>query len=177
MMVASDHLLHMPAILDRLPKDIVILDRQHHHSAAFPTVTFLRARGFEVIGCAAGRCDHLRALIVDGRRRGMAGVLDTVGESADRPLCLAAPGIYLMDRLARGEPSVADDTLLAAAEELIWPGIAPGIAWRMLFDHHHSLPPALRAKVKADAALALRRAVPYRRFAWIAEELRRLLEA
>ena len=176
MMVWGDHLLHMPAILDRLPKDIVVLDWQYCNWATFPTLSFLKDRGFETIGCPFNRYDNIRPMTLDCRRRGMAGVLDTIWEMGDGGLGLAAPGIYLMGKLAQGEPTASDEALFAECEELIWPGNAPGIAWKMLVDHEGSLTPKLREKLKADTARALRRAVPAPRFAWIAEQLRRLME-
>ena len=81
-----------------------------------------------------------------------------------------------MGKLAQGQPTASDEALFAECEELIWPGNAPGIAWKMLVDHEGSLTPKLREKLKADTARALRRAVPAPRFAWIAEQLRRLME-
>jgi hypothetical protein len=176
MMVWGDHLLHMPLLLDKLPRDIVVLDWQYCNWATFPTLTYLKDHGFETIGCPANRYDNIRPMTLDCRRRGMAGVLDTIWETGDGGLGLAAPGIYLMGKLAQGDPAASDETLFAQVEELIWPGNAPGLAWTMLIDHHASLTPALRVKLKADTARALRRAVPAPRFAWIAEQLRRLME-
>ena len=176
MMVWGDHLLHMPAILDRLPKDIVVLDWQYCNWATFPSLSLLKERGFEVIGCPFNRYDNIRPLTLDCRRRGMVGVLDTIWESGDGGLALAAPGIYLMGRLAKGDPGATDDVLLAEAEELIWPGNAPGIAWKMLIDYNGNLTPELRTKLKQDTARALRHATPNPRFAWISEQLQRLME-
>lgn len=177
MMVWGDHLLHMPAILDRLPKDIVVLDWQYCNWATFPSLSFLKERGFEVIGCPFNRYDNIRPMTLDCRRRGMGGVLDTIWESGDGGLGLAAPGIYLMGKLARGEAAACDEAIFAEVEELIWPGNVPGIAWKMLIDHNGSLTPTLREKLKADTARALRRAVPAPRFAWIAAQLQRLMES
>ena len=176
MMVWGDHLLHMPAILDRLPKDIVVLDWQYCNWATFPSLSFLKERGFEVIGCPFNRYDNIRPMTLDCRRRGMAGVLDTIWAAGEGGLALAAPGLYLMGKLAQGDPAASDEALFAECEELIWPGNAPGIAWKMLIDHNGSLTPMLRDKLKADTARALRRAMPAPRFAWIAEQLRRLME-
>lgn len=176
MMVWSDHLLHMSAILDRLPKDIVVLDWQYCNWATYPSLSFLKERGFEVIGCPFNRYDNIRPMTLDCRRRGMAGVLDTIWETGDGGLGLAAPGIYLMGKLARGEATAGDAAIFAEVEELIWPGNAPGIAWPMLIDHNGGLTPKLQEKLKADTARALRRAVPNPRFAWIAEQLRRFVE-
>ena len=105
------------------------------------------------------------------RLRGAAGVLDTIWEAGDGGLGLACPGIYLMGRIARGDTTTPDEALLAEAEELIWPGNAPGLAWKLLLDRNASLTPALSAKLRADTARALRRAVPAPRFAWIARQL------
>jgi hypothetical protein len=116
-------------------------------------------------------------MTLDCRRRGAAGVLDTIWEMGDGGLGLAAPGIHLMGRLAQGDPAADDAAIFAACEELIWPGNPPGIAWRMLIDRNGSLPRALQVKLRSDTAQALRRAVPALRFAWIAEQLRRLMEA
>jgi len=176
MMMWSDHLLRMPSVLDGLPKDVVILDWQYCNWSTFPSLSFLKARGFEVIGCPFNRYDNIRPMTLECRRRGMAGVLDTMWEPSDGGLGLAAPGIYMMSRLAQGEPTVTDEVLFAEVEELIWPGNAPGIAWKMLIDHNGGLTPALRAKHKADTARVIRRATPAPRFAWLAEQLRRMME-
>lgn len=177
MMVWSDHLLRMPLLVEKLPRDIVVLDWQYCNWATFPMLTYLKDHGFETIGCPFNRYDNIRPMTLDCRRRGMAGVLDTIWEMGDGGLGLAAPGIYLMGKLAQGDPAVSDAALFAECEELIWPGNAPGIAWKMLIDHHGGLTPKLQEKLKADTARALRRAVPAPRFAWIAEQLRRLMEA
>ncbi len=177
MMVWGDHLLHMPLVLEGLPRDVVILDWQYCNWSTFPSLSFLEARGFEVIGCPFNRYDNIRPMTLDCRRRGMAGVLDTIWEMGDGGLGLAAPGIYMMGRLAHGDADVSDETMLAEAEERIWPGNAPGIAWKMLIDHNGSLTPQLRDKLKADTAQALRRATPSPRFAWISEQLLRLMES
>lgn len=176
MMVWGDHLLRMHAILDRLPKDIIVLDWQYCNWATFPSLTYLKERGFEVIGCPFGRYDNIRSMTLDCRRRGMGGVLNTIWETGDGGLGLHAPGIYLMGKLARGDADPTDDEIFAECEELIWPGNAPGIAWKMLIDHDAGLTPRLREKLKADTARALRRATPSPRFAWIADQLRRLME-
>lgn len=177
MMVWSDHLLRMPLLVEKLPRDIVVLDWQYYNWATFPTLTYLKDQGFEVIGCPFNRYDNIRSMTLDCRRRGAAGVLDTIWEMGDGGLGLAAPGIHLMGRLAQGDPASDDAAIFAACEELIWPGNAPGIAWRMLIDQHGRLSPALQGKLRADTAHALRRAVPAPRFAWIADQLRRLMEA
>jgi hypothetical protein len=140
-------------------------------------MTYLSDHGFETIGCPFNRYDNIRPMTQDCRRRGMAGVLNTIWESGDGGLGLAAPGIYLMGKLAQDNPAASDEVLFAECEELIWPGNVPGIAWKMLIDHNGSLTPELREKLKADTARALRRAVPAPRFAWIAEQLRRLMES
>jgi hypothetical protein len=175
MMVWSDHLLRMPLLVEKLPRDIVVLDWQYYNWATFPTLAYLKDQGFEVIGCPFNRYDNIRPMTLDCRRRGMVGVLDTIWEMGDGGLGLAAPGIYLMGKLAQGDPAASDEVLFAECEELIWPGNSPGIAWKMLIDHNGSLTPKLREKLKADTARALRRAVPAPRFDWIAEQLRRLM--
>ena len=177
LMVWGDHLLRMPAILARLPQDIVVLDWQYCNWATFPTLSFLRERGFDVIGCPFNRYDNIRPMTLDCRRRGAVGVLDTIWEARDGGLALAAPGIYVMGHLAQGDPAVTDEALFAAAEELIWPGNAPGLAWRALHDQFGALTPELRTKLKRDTARAVRRATPAPRFAWLAEQLRRAMEA
>lgn len=63
-----------------------------------------------------------------------------------------------------------------ALDVRVWPGNAPGIAWKMLIDHNGSLTPKIQEKLKTDTARALRRAVPAPRFAWIAEHMRRFME-
>ncbi len=176
MMMWSDHLLRMPLLIEKLPRDIVVLDWQYCNWATFPTLTFLKDHGFEVIGCPFNRYDNIRPMTLDCRRRGAAGVLDTIWEAGDGGLALAAPGIYLMGRLAQGDPEASDAALFAECEELIWPSTPPGLAWKMLIDHHGSLTPELRAKLNADTAQAIRRAIPNPRFAWLAEQLRRKLE-
>ncbi len=176
MMVWSDQLLRMPAILDTLPRDIVVLDWQYFNWVSFPTLSFFRERGFEVIGCPSTRLDNIRTMTADCQRRGTSGVLDTIWEAPDGGLALACPGIYMMGRIARGDTTTPDEVLLAEAEELIWPGNAPGLAWKLLIDHNGSLSPALSAKLKRDTVRALRRAVPAPRFAWIARQLIRLME-
>ena len=176
MMMWSDHLLRMPLLLEKLPRDIVVLDWQYCNWSTFPTLTYLKDHGFEVIGCPFNRYDNIRPMTLDCRRRGASGVLDTIWEAGDGGLGMAAAGIYMMGKLAQGDPEAPDETLFTEVEELIWPGNAPGIAWKMLVDHNGALSPALRAKLKADTVRALRRAVPAPRFAWIAEQLRRLME-
>ncbi len=176
MMMWSDHLLRMPLLVEKLPRDIVVLDWQYCNWATFPTLAYLKDHGFEVIGCPHNRYDNIRPMTLDCRRRGMAGVLDTIWEMGDGGLGLAAPGIYLMGKLAQGDSGASDVALVAECEELVWPGNAPEIAWKMLIDHNGSLTPGLREKLKADTARTLRRAVPAPRFAWIAEQLRRLME-
>ncbi len=177
MMMWSDHLLRMPLLVEKLPRDIVVLDWQYCNWATFPTLTYLKDRGFEVIGCPFNRYDNIRPMTLDCRRRGMAGVLDTIWETGDGGLGLAAAGIYMMGLLAKGDPALNDETIFSGFEELIWPGSAPGIAWKMLIDQNGSLTPKLREKLKADTARALRRAVPAPRFAWIVAQLRRMMEA
>lgn len=175
MMVWSDHLLRMPSVLDRLPRDIVVLDWQYCNWAAFPTLTFFRERGFEVIGCPWQRLDNIRAMSAQCRLRGAGGVLDTIWEAGEGGLALACPGIYLMGRIAGGDTVTPDEVLLAEAEALIWPDNPPGLAWTLLLDRNSALSPALAAKLKRDTARALRRAVPAPRFAWIAHQLLRLM--
>ena len=176
MMMWSDHLLHMPLLIEKLPRDIVVLDWQYCNWATFPTLTFLKDHGFEVIGCPFNRYDNIRPMTLDCRRRGASGVLDTIWEAGDGGLGMAAAGIYMMGKLAQGDPEAPDETLFAEVEELIWPGNAPGIAWKMVIDGTGSLSPELRAKLNADTAHAIRRAVPNPRFAWLAEQLRRVME-
>ena len=176
MMMWSDHLLRMPLLLEKLPRDIVVLDWQYCNWSTFPTLTYLKDHGFEVIGCPFNRYDNIRPMTLDCRRRGASGVLDTIWEAGDGGLGLAAPGIYLMGKLAQGDPGMSDAAVFAECEELIWPGNAPGIAWKMLIDHNGSLTPTLRSKLNDNSAHAIRRAVPAPRFAWIAEQVRRLME-
>ena len=171
MMVWSDHLLRMPSVLDGLPRDIVVLDWQYFNWVSFPTLSFFRERGFEVIGCPASRLDNIRSMTGQCRLRGAAGVLDTIWEAGDGGMALACPGIYLLGRIAGGDTATPDEVLLSEAEDLIWPGNAPGLAWKLLLDRNASLTPALSAKLRADTARALRRAVPAPRFAWIARQL------
>jgi hypothetical protein len=78
-----------------------------------------------------------------------------------------------MGRIAQGDTTTPDGVLLAEAEELIWPGNPPGLAWKLLLDHSGSLSPALSAKLRRDTARALHRAVPAPRCAWIARQLLR----
>jgi hypothetical protein len=176
MMMWSDHLLRMPLLVEKLPRDIVVLDWQYCNWATFPSLTHLKDQGFEVIGCPFNRYDNIRPMTLDCRRRGMAGVLDTIWEMGDGGLGLAAAGIYMMGRLAKGDTAPGDEAIFSGFEDVIWPGNAPGIAWKLLIDHNGSLTPKLRDKLKADTARALRRAVPAPRFAWIAEQLRRSME-
>ena len=82
----------------------------------------------------------------------------------------------LMGRLAKGDPALSDEAIFSGFEDVIWPGNAPGIAWKMLIDHNGSLTPKIQEKLKTDTARALRRAVPAPRFAWIAEHMRRSME-
>ena len=174
MMVWSDHLLRMPSVLDGLPRDIVILDWQYYNWVAFPTLSYFRERGFEVIGCPSTRLDNIRTMTDQSRWRGAAGVLDTIWEAGDGGMALACPGIHLMGRIAGGDTTTPDEVLLAEAEERIWPGNPPGLAWKQLIDRNGSLTPVLSAKLRRDTARALRRAVPAPRFAWIARQLLRL---
>jgi hypothetical protein len=78
MMMWSDHLLRMPLLVEKLPRDIVVLDWQYCNWVTFPTMTYLSDHGFETIGCPFNRYDNIRPMTQDCRRRGMAGVLNTI---------------------------------------------------------------------------------------------------
>lgn len=185
MMMFGDHLERMHAILDRLPKDIVIMDWHYVNWVRYPTIPFYRKHGFDVVGCpmgpmelgyTGGRYDNVRRFTEDCMRSGAHGVLNTIWESRTQRLGFNCTSPFLTGRIARGEALRTDEEIFADMEEIIWPGNPPGVQWKVLGSDRCPSDPRLLAKAKADAALAIRRATPDPRFAWIADSMRLDLE-
>lgn len=185
MMMFGDHLERMPAILDRLPKDVVVADWQYFNWVRYPTLSFYREHGLDVIGCpmgphcvgySGGRYDNIRRFTEESMRCGAQGVLDTIWESRVQHLGLHCPSTFLACRIAQGQAPRTDEEIFAEMEETIWPGHPPRIPWKALASDRCPADPRLLAKIKADTAAAIRRAVPDPRFAWIADSMRLDLE-
>ncbi len=170
MMIWGDHLLGMPSILEKLPKDTVIMDWHYVNWAAYPSLTFFQDQGFEVIGSPSALYSSLRNFTTDCIHRGAKGMLHTVWESRNL-LGFHCPGAYFSAQIASGHAGQSDTEIMTGFEKLVWPEEQPGVSWLPLYSWGTGLDDKLAAKARRDAATAISRCQAAEPYGWVAEQL------